>query len=326
MKKLVEGVIVREPVEGLGNISAKVIADSVCKNTGVRLITMELEYPRFIHSELMTHRMFSRNAASSRAIPVERMIENIKARTGMPIHWGKNQAGMSAKEVHNDGVLVDETLTMNKEDAWAVARDRGIDMAHAFHKAGYHKQIVNRLTEPYQMMKTVVSATEWANFFELRLHPDAQPEFQELARVMKLAQDASVPVVLEAGQWHVPYFDQGYFAIDYYGQGDWFHTDATGHIWQLGEALAISASCCAQVSYRRLDDSLEKAQMIYDKLITSKPEHASPIEHQATPMYRDHESLKSSLPTGFTHLSYLEGVAQYWSGNFRQWAQHRHYR
>ena len=279
---------------GKGNISAKIIADSISPDD-VRLTTFELEYPRFIHAEFMTHRLFSRNAASSRAIPVSKMIDLVETNTAKPIHWGKNQPGMSAKEE-----LSAEEGTM----IWLQAMKSAVEYANRYAFAGYHKQLVNRILEPFTMIKVVCTATEFDNFFWLRNHPDAQPEIHELARVMWEEYTKSVPIKLNPGAWHVPYFRSGFWSPN---------TEES-----LEDALAISSSCCAQVSYRRLDDSLEKARDIFKRLVESKPVHASPFEHQATPLtYGMAGDIQVKGTTGFDN----KGNA--WSGNFRQWIQHR---
>lgn len=301
-------------------ISAKIIAHSKSSVTGKEIITYELEYPRFIHSELMTHRLFSRNAASSRAIPVTKMIE-VLSETPCPIvHWGKNQPGMQAKEECDnlvdyafslDGKL--EVLKESREEAWSRACGMAIERAMSFHAAGYHKQIVNRLLEPFQMMKTVVTSTEWDNWYWLRNHPDAQPEIKRLAEVMLEAKENSVAKELEPGMWHTPYYGEGYWGC--------LSPDS------LEDALAISASCCAQVSYRKLDDSLEKAQDIFAKLIDSKPCHASPTEHQATPLvnaeYLYGEDGKPNINEWEEGVTHVDKNGSLWSGNFKGWIQHR---
>lgn len=312
-------------------ISAKIVADSI-NNNGNRITTYELEYPRFIHAEFMTHRLFSRNAASSRAIPVERSIELIRENTAKPIHWGKNQPGMSAKEENN--VLMSnswfpETNTernavglVSRNEAWNIGRDLAIEVAEAFARAGYHKQIVNRLTEPYAHIKVVCTATEFDNFFYLRCHKDAQPEIQELANQMYDARRLSVPKLLLPGSWHVPYYKDGFFDD---ASGD-FSTEA------LYDAIAVSASCCAQVSYRRLDDTIEKALVIYKRLMESKPAHASPFEHQATPMQEvhfcdDEQVLLVVHPDAGTldcnGITHFDRKGDAWSGNFKGWIQNR---
>lgn len=294
-------------------ISAKIIADSISEN-GHRITTFELEYPRFIHAEFMTHRLFSRNAASSRAIPVKKAIELIRQDTAKPIHWGKNQPGMSAKEECSELIEIND-LHYDRYEWWDDARDAAIEHAEAFDKAGYHKQIVNRMLEPFSHIKVVCTATEYDNFFYLRCHPDAQPEIQDLANQMWEARALSTPKLLKVGEWHVPYFRDGFWTPN--------NDDDT-----LEDAKAVSASCCAQVSYRKLDDSIEKAHDIFKRLVESKPVHASPFEHQATPMeYGDHDY----VPEGITHFTVVNGnhetagtITDAWSGNFRGWIQHRH--
>lgn len=263
----------------------QVIADSV-SDEGVRITTLELEYPRFIHSELMTHRVFSRNAASSRAIPVAKVIEQVRNDPAMPVHWGKNQPGMQANEQLDDGMKVAAKLL------WYNAAKRAAESAEAMMGIGLHKQVANRILEPFQRMKTVVTATEWDNFFDLRCHPDAQPEFQMLARAMRDAMGMSTPTELALGEWHLPYVKtvRGWEGSIEYGSG-----------LSLSDALKISASCCAQVSYRKLDDTLEKALEVYQRLVGSVPFHASPFEHAASPLEN----------------------GDLCSGNFRGWFQFR---
>lgn len=300
------------------DISAKVIAHSISEVDGKEIITFELVYPRFIHSELMTHRMFSRNAASSRAIPIKKMIDMVDEDPAMPVHWGKNQPGMQAKE---------ELDTKHKElakAAWTYASQEAATYAEHLDKLGTHKQIVNRILEPFQWMKTVVTATEWTNWYWLRNHEDAQPEIKRLAEVMWEAVEDSEPVELAPGDWHVPYFGHGYWLKD------------CGI--PLEDALAISSSCCAQVSYRTLDDTLEKAKVIYGRLVESEPVHASPFEHAATPMDRSRyelmdepglEDMKIEVnllddpKTWERGITHVDRNGKFWSGNLQGWIQHR---
>ena len=182
-------------------IEAKVIADSIAN--GIRLTTMELKFHRFILPEFNTHRMFSRNASSSRAIPVEKMLKQVEENPAMPIHWGKNQPGMQAnKECNNKvnlKVCAGEYLN-TREEVWNNAAFWARNHAKALSDAGYHKQVVNRLLEPFQYIKVIVTATEYTNFFNLRLHPDAQPEMKQLAVVMQAAMNGSTPTKLEHGE------------------------------------------------------------------------------------------------------------------------------
>lgn len=285
---------------GKSGISATVIADSI-NASGNRLTTFEWEYPRFIHSEAMTHKMLSKNAASSRAIPFKSLLDLILNTPAMPVHWGKNQSGMKAREE------LDVEEKIEAQRIWIEARDAVIAKSIELDSIGLHKQLLNRLLEPWQTIKTVVSGTEFTNLFWLRDHQDAQPEFGELASVAHEAINQSVPTFLEPGQWHLPYVDQS-------------------QNFDIVTGRKISASCCAQVSYRRLDDSTEKALKIYDMLglESTDPEfrkHASPVEHQGTPISASTVSFDpSTWEDGITHVSRNGSL---WSANFQGWIQHR---
>ncbi len=292
-------------------ITARIVADSI-SHTGERMTTMEIEYPRFILAELNTHRMLSKNSASSRAIPVTAMHDHIRANTAGPVFWGKNQAGMKAKEELQGS---DKSMAMY---VWAKARDAAIDFARQLNDLGSHKQITNRVTEPWMIMKTVISGTEWANFFWLRKntpdYADAQPEIAELAQKMFDAYESSTPQLLNPGEWHVPYVNTYRSIIN----GELLYSDGKGDDLSAEEARIVSASCCAQVSYRKNDDSFEKASKIYQQLIESSRAHASPVEHQATPM--DGEIEQWEKVEGITHC---DRQHQLWSGNLRGWIQFR---
>lgn len=289
-------------------VSAKVIKDSISPD-GVRITTLELEYPRIIHSELMTHRVFSRNSASSRAIPVSKVIELVESNPAMPVHWGKNQAGMQAKEELDD---------LNKEavrQLWLEAAKQAVSIAKVMADIGGHKQVVNRILEPFQHMKVVVTSTEWANWDWLRDHPDADPTIHALAKEMKRVRSESTPEELFYGEWHLPYVNSE--RSKFYAERNYF--DEHGEPITLEQARMISASCCAQTSYRKQDGSLEKAEDIFKKLVESEPCHASPVEHQATPAERSDTRLEM-FEEGITHR-----CKDYWtwSGNFRGWIQFR---
>lgn len=292
-------------------VQAKIIADSI-NERGTRVTTFELEYPRIIHSELMTHRVFSRNAASSRAIPVKTMIDLIEANPAMPSHWGKNQSGMQADE--ELGELEKESV----KQLWLHACKDAVSHARVMADIGAHKQVINRITEPYQHMKVVLTATNYANWFYLRDHKDADPTIAELAAKMKYEYDYNEPDWLEEGAWHLPYV-RTQKANGTFPQRYW---DELGNQITLEQALMISVSSCAQVSYRKSDGSLEKAEVVYKRLIDSKPTHASPTEHQA--MCIDTSKLTScawkDLPDGITHV---DRNLNFWSGNIRDWIQYR---
>lgn len=276
-------------------ITAKIIADSIGKNSK-RLITFQLKYPRFIHAELMTHRVFSRNASSSRAVPVSRMIQDIIDDTAMPIHWGKNQPGMQADGENDayveiftpydeDGILDPLARLFSSKQAWLYGRDRAIEVARAFDAAGYHKQVVNRILEPYMHISVVVTATNFDNFYWLRRHADAQPEIKALADAMWVAQKASKPQTLQPGEWHLPYVTeeerQRVDTVDF-GKG----TYETGVTFTNEELIKMSVARCARVSYLTHDGKVPNIFAdiaLYERLVGSTPLHASPAEHQATP-------------------------------------------
>lgn len=240
-------------------ITAKVILDSISPS-GKRLITLELEFPRIILAEQNTHRVFSRNSQSTRAIPLTRAIQLTLANPYVPV-FTKAKTGMSSNEElkrWKQGV---------SQAAWKASMYFNSAVVWLLGKLGAHKQHAGRLLEPFQYIRVVLSSTEWDNYFSLRDHPDAQPEIQELARKIRVAIERSKPVPVALGEWHLPYVgvreDDG-------SEG-------------FSEALRMSSSLCAQVSYRRLDFTQKKADTIHAQLM-GPPLHASPFEHQATPL------------------------------------------
>ena len=248
--------------------SAKVIADSI-NESGDRVTTLELEYPRIIHSEFMTHRAFSRNAASSRAIPVNTMLKNIWNNMFIPWYWGANQSGMQAKvQLSKPRIFIANAL-------WKIGVYINLLGSYLLSSLGVHKQLANRNTEYASYIKTIITSTDFDNFISLRLHPDAQPEIADLAYKIKVALENSKPKLLKEGEWHTPYVSHNRNA------------DGTIYYSRMGiteeAAKKVSVSCCAQVSYRTNDTSIDKAIRITDALSKSRPIHASPFEHICTP-------------------------------------------
>jgi len=244
----------------------KVILASACPKSGVILWTLHLRYWRAIHSEFMTHRVFSRNAGSSRAKPVKKVLTQVWNDPAGPEHWGVNQAGMQARA---------ELVGWKRAAAGALWRGAGKVMcgfAWAMMKLGLHKQVANRLLEPWQYIDVLVSATEWDNFFHLRNHEDAQPEFWTLAQLILEAMGDTVKAGCvherRSGEWHIPYIldsEQSLLLVD---------------------RLKLSTARCARVSYEPFDGnaSLIKEFERHDLLVGSTPIHASPTEHQARNM------------------------------------------
>lgn len=246
---------------------AKVICDSIYD--GYRLTTMQLTHPRIVHSEFMTHRMFARNASSSRAIPFETMVKAVMDDPFIPIYWGKNQAGMQAKEELGSSAL------SNCQVHWLAARYAALEHAEKMHAMGLHKQICNRLLEPWGWITVCVSGTQdaWSNYFALRCHPDAQPELQKQAYMAQKAYFESVPKSVAVGDWHLPY-------IQLDGAGGVTGDDVV--LW--GYDLAkISIARCARTSYLTQEGKRDpkKDMELFERLSTSKPPHASPFEHVA---------------------------------------------
>jgi thymidylate synthase ThyX len=291
---------------------AKIIKDSI-NSQGQRITTFELDYWRPIHAEVLTHRIFSRNSQSSRAVPVEKVIEQVRNNPASPSHWGKKQKGMQADEQ-----LTGEVLQRAK-DLWMLAAKDAADTAERMLATGGHKQWVNRVLEPFQTMKVIVTSTDFNNFLWLRNHKDAQPEMRELAEPMQQEMqqelEASKPdLLLHDNMWHLPYVETT--IID--GKQR-YYDDTTNKEITLDQAIKISCSSCAQVSYRKLDTSLEKAEDLYNRLVASEPVHASAFEHVAKTcgLFKDWDS---GWNEGITHVN-RDG--HWFSGNFKHWVQYR---
>lgn len=248
---------------------AKIIADSV-NTAGNRITTFELTYPRFVHAELMTHRMFSRNSASSRAIPTPKLMERIARDPVLPKWWGKNQSGMAANEQ-----LVGHEL-VEVRDLWLAGRDHALELAQKLRKAGLHKQIANRVLEPWMFITVIVTATEYDNWFHLRCSPQAQPEIAWIAHEMQRCYEENTPSALDPGMWHTPYVTTKDASHPLYVNPREFTiaSDPLG-------VVKISAARCARVSYLTHDGvrDLTADIVLHDRLTGNG--HWSPFEHPA---------------------------------------------
>jgi thymidylate synthase ThyX len=290
---------------------AKVLADSVSP-AGHRLTTLEATFPRFVLAEFNTHRVFSRNSASSRAIPVAKQLRRVLDDPYVPIEFGSNKPGMQA------GPQLTGKARDAAEAEWLTARDdavrhvlglitspenvAGFDDLHACLEAAQsllkeppaewlnvHKQVANRLLEPFMWHTVIVSSTTWENFWNLRCHADAQPEIRLIATKMRDAVERSVPTRLESGEWHLPLV----------GQAEREEASSPE------ELAKISVGRCARVSYLTHAGTrdLSADVALYDRLLESG--HMSPMEHVARPM---------------TPAELEQGE---WSGNFQGWIAHR---
>lgn len=242
--------------------SARVLKDSVSP-LGIRLTTLEVTFPRIVLAEFNTHRVFSRNSASSRAIPVEKMLKRVQDDPFIPFYWGKNQKGMQAEQE----VTIEEAVVAQRE--WLKARDLSVQQAKSLLDLGIHKQITNRLLEPFLWQTVIVTATEWDNWEALRRHPDAQPEIKRAADLMWDARSASVPTLLKPGEWHLPLTPE---LDDKPAVIDW-------EFWK-----KVSTGRCARISYLTHDGKRDvNADIDLGERLRSGG-HMSPFEHIARPL------------------------------------------
>lgn len=274
----------------MSSCEVKVICDSISPD-GIRLTTVQLRYWRPIHAELMTHRVFSRNARSSRAVPV---ITLLKEEPYIP-HFMKNQPGMQAmEEMSPEDLLAAQTIW---QDLIKVTRLS----VEELNRLGVHKQWANRPLEWFGWIDVLVTSTDWANWFALRNHTDAMPEIHELARLMAEAFNTSTPNELYCGDWHLPYITEDEKSFE-----------------KLETLKILSAARCARLSYKPFDGNADptKEEERFNKLVGSSPVHASPTEHQATPDVK----MEIDLGKGQSIRIWQRAAEQ---GNFVGWIQNR---
>ncbi len=263
-------------------ISATSIASSISPQ-GIRIDTLKLRYPWMIHGELMTHRVFSRNASSNRAVPLAKMLEEARSDDlrAEPVFWGAEQKGMEPggelsrydpAGVHKD---IDNPWSPHYQarKAWRTSAMEAARQAEELGRLGTHKSLCNRLLMPFTHANVVVTATEWDNFFGLRLASDADPTMRALAEAMRRAYNEATPVPLQPGEWHLPFVDNEEVFFD--------DTVEQAH----ANRIKVSVARCARVSYETFEtgkrSTVEADLRLYDQLL--KNGHWSPFEHQATP-------------------------------------------
>lgn len=290
-------------------MEVKIIADSI-SSEGIRLTTMHLRYWRAIHAELMTHRVFSRNARSSRAVPSRVLLTE-------PIfipQFGMNKPGMQSD------ILADEYLQEKWSKDWEELATICRAYVEMWQREGMHKQHANRPLEWFGWIDVLVTSTYWKNFFTLRISEYAQPEFNLLAQEMKSQMDQSIPKILQPGEWHMPYVDQEKegreLLKDRWDDGEENRRSTPSFEWYgiTKDLLKLSTARCARLSYAPFDGNANfDAEMArYEKLVVSSPVHASPAEHQATP---DHKGGNSENWNGWSEPDL--------HGNFEGWVQYR---
>lgn len=278
--------------------AARVIADSISPDR-VRLTTMEVTFPRIVLAEFNTHRMLSRSSASSRAIPVEKMLQRVTEDPFIPIWWGKNQKGMQAAEELEDEREDGTNPRASALDKWLRARDQSVESVRRLQEVDLHKQIANRLLEPFLWHTVIVTATEWANFFALRCHKDAQPEIRVIAEMMRKLYQENTPSPMSYGCWHLPLVDDA----------DLEATRA-GRMADPYYLAKVSSGRCARVSYLTHDGRRDPVEdvALADRLRASG--HMSPFEHAATPIVDGETRQPFTADNRFI-------------GNFRGWVQYR---
>lgn len=268
---------------------AKIIADSIT-DRGDRLTTMEVRIHRFVLAEFNTHRVFSRNSASSRAIPLAKQIERVQTDPASPLVWPAEQRGMQGGESLSDEAIHDA------RDEWSMARDDAVRRAAGLHQLGpegdekLHKSLPNRLLEPFMWQTIVVTATAWENFFAQRCSPLAQPEIRAAAEMMQDAYLTSTPRLLKEGEWHLPYVEsEDWEALSRLlkDQDEMGILGRSMYSWM----VKISAARCARVSYLTQDGKRDISEDLdlYDRLDSADPPHWSPLEHVATPWPDNHQ-------------------------------------
>jgi thymidylate synthase ThyX len=277
--------------------SVRVVADSI-SHQGVRLTSLLCVFPRIILAEVNTHRMISKNSASSRAIPIPKMIAMAQETPYVPTVWGRNQKGMQAAE------NLSEAESVKARDGWLRARDSAVDHAKALLDLDVHKQLANRLLEPFMWHTALLTATEWSNMFHLRNNGAAHPDFQAVMAIAESTMAASTPRIRDDRAWHLPFIDP----LDPMYDGPW-PTAGVPHI------AKISTARCARTSYLTQDGQrdISEDEKLHDRLLA--PGHLSPFEHPARPMSIQEMNYYRRKGDGAHVVPFL--------GNFKGWVQYR---
>lgn len=296
---------------------ARIIKDSVSP-WGHRVTTVEGVMHRFVLAEANTHRVFSRNSASSRAIPAHKQIRKVRVDPAKPVVWASEQKGMQG------GDELPESVIGPVEQAWLAAAHHSANIADTLVEMGLHKSIVNRLLEPFMWHTVVITSTAWENFFGLRCNPLAQPEIRVFAESVKAAYDESEPVELFPNQWHLPYIED----IDIRAAEEYLDNCTEEGTSQRGVTrtlVQMSSARTARTSYETQDGVRSPAAdlTLYNRLTSADPMHASPLEHVATPNLENmHEvEVYPMYPFDGDDEALTLTLPRY--GNLLGWHQHR---
>lgn len=302
----------------VGGSTVVCVQASRCLRTGKLIFTLECEYPRAIHAQLLTHGVFSKCSSSTRAVPLEAAIKQLLENPAQYL-WTTNKSGMQGEVLKDLDKIAsaDRLFHMAKMNMIHIARNMSSGRSWG---QNIHKQNSGRLLEPFQNIKIALTSTEWENWDWLRDDEDAQGEIADLAKAMRLARENAHVMDLDVGDWHVPYVERMKPPA-----GPIKYWDCDGNEITAEQARKVSASVCAQTSYRKADESLEKSERIESVLVNGRKVHASPFEHQATPVPEistagSFAEVMASLPEGVTHMR-KDGKSG--SGNYVDWIQHR---
>lgn len=304
-------------LEGTNGITAEIIQHSKSAYSGDEIITFSLKYGLYVHAEHLRHRAMSFSTKSNRAIPTKRIRREVLANPYVPVKFGANQPGMKANdEVEHKRLAV---------ALWKLSRYPVVAAHWLGEKAlGGHKEWLNRMLNPWQYVELCCTATELDNFYNLRIHEDAQGDIKEFAQLMRTLQIESSPEILYEGEWHVPFVERKRDS-----EGILRYYDNIGSEITAEEACKASSARCARASYNNHDKTsavLEKDLSLYEKLLNTYPLHASPAEHIATPMKVaaikfGSPKVKSVMATrGITHV---DSNGHLWSGNLKGFIQYR---
>lgn len=294
---------------------AKIVADSISPD-GQRLTSVEMRFHRFILAEVNTHRVLSRNSASSRAIPVAKQLDRVRTDTAFPVAWPAEQKGMQG------GEHLDDAMTDQARGLWEEARDFAITSAENLMALGLHKSVTNRLLEPFAWHTALVTATAWDNFFHQRVSPLAQPEFKAVAEMFLDAYSKSDPEPIEEGRYHLPYVQHVDWPQASKMAHGIMHRHPDGSCFACNRVLVQVASArCARTSYMTQDGKrdLQEDLNLYRRLCEADPMHASPLEHVATPDGDNEHVVR--VVSKMTGKSMNLVLPKY--GNFLGWQQHR---
>lgn len=299
--------------------ACKILADSINDHHD-RLTTFEITFPRFILAEVNTHRMLSRNSASSRAIPVKKSIDAVLQDGFVPEEFGLNEPGMVASR------LMSETETLDALVVWNHIMDESIGAAQKLADLEVHKALANRVLEPYKWHTAILSGTDWSNFFALRTEPNAQPEFRRIAGMMREAYLAHEPNELSSGEWHLPLVEDEEINQEALQYADPFVD------WELWKKISIGR--CARVSYLTHDGKRDlQADIALHDFLKSNG-HLSPSEHVARPFKSDEWRVIDTITEYLWGKWYIDGDPREaflnrlarnleYCGNYRGWFQAR---